>query len=167
MEKFIVSVLVNNRTGVLARVVMMFRRRGFNIDTLTVSETENADYSRVTITFSGDEAFRKQLMSQLGKIQDVKFVKILNKESSIVRELALIKMKNDPSTRQDIMTAVDVYRANIIDYGSTSMTIEMTGDSTKIDNFIALVREFGIIEMCRTGIVALERGKTTIHDAQI
>ena len=156
MKNFIVSMLVNNETGVLARVVMMFRRRNFNIDTLTVSE--------ITISFTGDEAFKKQLISQLRKIADVKFVKVLDGRESLVRELTLVKLKNQKDTRQDIMTAADVYGAKIIDYGPDSITVEITGETSKVNNFIELVKDFGIIELCRTGVVALERGKNSIVD---
>jgi acetolactate synthase-1/3 small subunit len=164
MKNFIVSMLVNNETGVLARVVMMFRRRNFNIDTLTVSETEEPKFSRITISFTGDEAFKKQLISQLRKIADVKFVKVLDGRESLVRELTLVKLKNQKDTRQDIMTAADVYGAKIIDYGPDSITVEITGETSKVNNFIELVKDFGIIELCRTGVVALERGKNSIVD---
>ena len=164
MEYYIVSVLVENHFGVLTRVTSMFRRRGFNIDTLTVGETESPEYSRITISFTGDESIKKQIISQLAKMPDVTKVEELNKETSSVRELVLIKIQNNQEIRQDVLAAVEVYRAKIVDYTSEALTIEITGETHKLNAFIELVRPFGIIEICRTGIVALSRGKVSIKD---
>lgn len=164
MEKHVVAALVKNQFGVLARVSGMFRRRGFNIDTLTVSETEDPKYSRITVSFTGDYKIKNQLIKQLQKMPDVEKILELFSDSAVIRELVLIKINNNPEIRQDIMTVVDVFRAKIIDYASDVLTIEITGESSKIDAFVELVREFGIIEICRTGIVALERGKSNILD---
>ncbi len=162
MERFVLAVLVNNHFGVLNRVASMFRRRGFNIDTLTVGETEDSRYSRITISFLGEDS-KDQIIKQLEKMPDIYKVIELPKESSVQRELLLIKVKNSPETRQDIMSIVDVFRAKIIDYGSESLTIEVTGESSKMNAFVELMKDFGINEMCRTGIVALSRGSETIH----
>ncbi|MCD7774769.1 MAG: acetolactate synthase small subunit [Clostridiales bacterium] len=162
MDRYILAVLVKNHFGVLARVASMFRRRGFNIDTLTVGETEDPEYSRITVTFTGDDKIKNQIASQLMKMPDVENVVEHKRGSSVSRELVLIKINNTPETRQDIMSVVDVFRAKVIDYAKDVMTIEITGESSKIDAFIDLVREFGIIEVCRTGIVSLERGKKNI-----
>lgn len=161
-EKFILSILVNNRYGILARVASMFRRRGFNIDTLTVGETENPEFSRITATFKGDAKISKQIQSQLMKMHDVIAVKELQRDNSVARELVLVKIKNCAKNRQDIMQIVDVFRAKVIDYGMDVMTVEITGESSKIDAFIRLANEYEIVEICRTGIVALERGKANI-----
>lgn len=162
MGRHILSVFVRNQYGVLARVSSMFRRRGFNIDTLTVGETENPDYSRMTVTFVGDIAIKNQIMRQLEKMPDVVRITELKKGDSVSRELVLIKIKNGRDTRQDIMSVVDIFRAKIVDYGTDAMTIEITGETSKIDAFVELVKEFGIIEMCRTGIVSLQRGSESI-----
>ena len=164
MEKnnqFVIAVYVDNQFGVLTRVTSMFTRRGFNIDALTVGETECPEYSRITISMSGDGYAREQLINQLRKLYNVKKVEVLE-DDSIKRELMLIKVKNDSTTRSDILAAVDVYRAKVIDYTTDELCVEITGDPTKIDAFVKLMVPFGIIEMCRTGIVALERGAQTL-----
>lgn len=162
MSKFILAVYVDNKFGVLTRVTSMFTRRGFNIDTLTVGETESPEYSRITLSMSGDGYARAQMINQLRKLYNVKKVELLDEESSIHRELMLIKVKNSSKFRQDIMTAVDVFRSKIIDYSTDAMCIEITGEPSKINAFIEILKPFGIIEMCRTGIVALERGSGSI-----
>jgi acetolactate synthase-1/3 small subunit len=161
MDKFIIAVYVENKTGVLTRVAGMFTRRGFNIDTLTVGETERSEYSRITITMNGDEHVREQIVNQLKKLYVVKRVEVLETEP-IKRELMLIKVKNTADNRNDIMTAVDVFRASVIDYSVESMCIEVTGAPSKMDAFVKLMEPFGILEMCRTGVVALERGAKTL-----
>lgn len=162
-DGFVIAVYVDNRFGVLTRVTSMFTRRGFNIDALTVGETERPEYSRITISLSGDGYAREQLINQLRKLHNVKKVDVLE-DDCIKRELMLLKVKYTSETRADIIAATDVYRAKVIDYTTDEMCIEVTGDPTKIDAFIKLMMPFGIIEMCRTGIVALERGNTTLFD---
>ena len=162
MEKtFIIAVYVDNQAGVLTRVTAMFTRRGFNIDTLTVGETERSEYSRITICMRGDDNVKAQIVNQLKKLIVVKGVEVLEDEPT-KRELMLIKVQNNAQFRNDIMTAVDVFRASVIDYSAESMCIEVTGAPTKIDAFIKLMQPFGILEMCRTGTVALERGTKTL-----
>ncbi len=162
MEKFVIAILVSNVAGVLTRVSSMFTRRGFNIDSLAVGETESFDYSRITITFTGDRAEKNQLIRQLSKLYDVEEVEVLDKNESVSRELLLIKVENKPETRQDIMSAVEVFRCKIIDYSAVALICEVTGESSKIQAFVELMKPFGIIEMCRTGIVALERGNNCL-----
>ncbi|MBR4873780.1 MAG: acetolactate synthase small subunit [Clostridia bacterium] len=161
VNQFVIAVYVDNRYGVLTRVTSMFTRRGFNIDALTVGETEHPEYSRITISMSGDGYAREQMINQLRKLYNVKKVEVLV-DDSIRRELMLIKVKNDSATRADVLAAVDVYRAKVIDYTTDELCVEITGDPTKIDAFVKLMVPFGIIEMCRTGIVALERGGQTL-----
>ncbi len=160
-NQFVLAVYVDNSPGVLTRVTAMFTRRGFNIDALTVGETEDSAYSRITIAMSGDEYVRSQLINQLKKLYVVKKVEVLDDEP-IKRELMLIKVANKAENRSDIMTAVDVFRASVIDYSPEGMCIEVTGSPSKIDAFVKLMQPFGILEMCRTGIVALDRGTTTL-----
>jgi acetolactate synthase-1/3 small subunit len=160
-NKFVLAVYVDNKYGVLTRVTSMFTRRGFNIDALTVGETESPEYSRITISMSGDGYAREQLINQMKKLYNVKKVDVLESDS-IKRELGLIKVKNSSETRADILAAVDVYRAKVIDYTTDALCIEITGEPSKIDAFVKLMLPFGIIEMCRTGIVALDRGDTTL-----
>lgn len=163
INQFVIAVYVDNKFGVLTRVTSMFTRRGFNIDALTVGETESPEYSRITISLSGDGYAREQLINQLRKLINVKKVELLE-DDCIKRELMLIKIYNRPENRADIHFAVDAYRAKVIDYTTERMSIEVTGDPHKIDAFIQLMIPFGIIEMCRTGIVALERGNNTLLD---
>lgn len=163
MKRFTVAILVNNQFGVLNRVTSMFRRRQFNISSLTVSETESAEYSRITVQSEGDGVAKQQLINQLYKLPDVRSVVELDKQETVSRELLLIKMKNDPQTRGDIRSASDAYEGKIVDYSKASIMIQMVGDSRKIDNFVNLMRDFEILEICRTGVVTLERGASTIE----
>ena len=163
-NKFVIAVYVDNQAGVLTRVTSMFTRRGFNIDALTVGETEHSEYSRITISMCGDDNVKQQLIEQLKKLLVVKKVEVLEDEP-IKRELMLIKVENKSKNRSDIMTAVDVFRANVIDYSPEAMCIEVTGQPSKIDAFVKLMQPFGILEMCRTGIVALERGANTLFNS--
>ena len=162
-HKFVIAVYVDNQAGVLTRVTGMFTRRGFNIDALTVGETERPEYSRITICMSGDRYVQEQMINQLKKLLVVKKVEVLSDEP-IKRELMLIKVKNEVANRADIMTAVDVFRASVIDYSTEGMCIEVTGNPSKIDAFVKLMQPFGILEMCRTGIVALDRGTATLFN---
>ena len=160
--KFVIAVYVENRFGVLTRVTSMFTRRGFNIDALTVGETESPEYSRITITMSGDGYARDQMINQLRKLFNVKKVEVLEKNTSIDRELMLLKVKNSAENRQEIMSVVDIFRCKIIDYAVDALCIEVTGEPSKIDAFVQLMKPFGIIELCRTGIVALDRGSSSV-----
>ena len=162
MNKYVIAALVENKPGVLTRVSSMFTRRGFNIDALTVGEIEDSNYSRITITITGDENTRDQFVSQLRKLFNVKKVQVLEAGNTISRELLLIKVRNSPEIRPEIMAAAEVYRGKIIDYASDVMSVEITGEPVKIDSFIELMKPMGILEMCRTGIVAIERGKGTL-----
>ena len=161
--KFTVAILVNNQFGVLNRVTSMFRRRQFNITSLTVSETESEEFSRITVQSEGDEVKKQQLINQLYKLPDIVSVAELSNTETVNRELMLIKMANDPATRADVRSAIDAFEGKIVDYTKESQTIQMVGDSQKIDNFIELMKEFGILEICRTGVVSLQRGGSTIR----
>lgn len=163
MNKHIVAVLVNNKFGVLNRVTSMFRRRQFNISTLTVSETESDELSRITVTFEGEETNKQQLINQLYKLPDVVSVEEFDLNNSVSFELLLIKMRNDPENRQDILTTAEIFKSKIVDYSMDSITIRLTEDSRRIDDFINIMREFTILEICRTGLVSLGKGSTTIR----
>jgi acetolactate synthase-1/3 small subunit len=165
MSRFIIAVYVDNQAGVLTRVTGMFTRRGFNIDTLTVSETERKEFSRITICMRGDDYVKEQMINQLKKLIVVKKVEVLD-DGTTQRELMLIKVRNAAEYRSDVMTAVDVFRASVIDYSPEAMCIEVTGSPSKMDAFVALMKPFGILEMCRTGIVALERGSATLLEEE-
>ena len=157
-NKYVIAVLVSNISGVLSRVSGMFTRRGFNIDSLTVGETESSGFSRITISFHGDDDIKERIFQQLKKLHDVREVEVLNANETVIRELLLIKVRNKPESRQDVMTAVEIFRSKIVDYAPTARICELTGETSKIDAFIELLKPCGIMEMCRTGIVAVERG---------
>lgn len=159
----VIAVYVENKYGVLARVSGLFMRRGFNIDSLAVGETEDKNYSRITITLNGDEYVREQLINQLVKLHNIKQVKLLDNEASVERELMLIKVKNTPENRNEIMAAAEIYRARIVDYNTDYMCVEVTGEPSKVNAFVEVMKPHGIVEMCRTGVVALERGNNIMQ----
>ena len=161
-QQYVIGVIVANVSGVLSRGSGMFTRRGFNIDSLTVGETESSGFSRITIAFHGDDDMKERILQQLQKLHDVREVEVLDTKDSVIRELLLIKVRNKAEIRQDIMTAVEIFRSKIVDYSPTSLTCELTGETSKIDAFIELLKPFGIMEMCRTGIVAIERGENCL-----
>ena len=161
-NNFTIAVLVHNRFGVLNRVTSMFRRRRFNIESLTVSETESPEYSRVTVKSYGEAVAKDQLMDQLYKLPDVVSIKELNDVDTVSCELLLIKMQNTPETREDIRAAAEAFGARTVDYTRESMVFQLTDDSARIDRFIDLMRDYTILEICRTGNVSLERGSATI-----
>ncbi len=160
-KRFVIAIYVDNKAGVLTRVSGMFTRRAFNIDALTVGETEYDKYSRITISVCGDEFLCEQIVNQLRKLHNVKRVEVLE-DNCIKRQLMLLKVAYDSNTRAEILAATEVYRAKVIDYTSSEMCIEVTGDPSKIDAFVKFMIPYGILEMCRTGIVALERGAKTL-----
>jgi acetolactate synthase-1/3 small subunit len=158
MKKHILSVLVENRAGTLSRVSGLFSRRGFNIDSLTVGETENPAVSRMTIVVTGDDAVLEQIIKQLGKLVDVIAIRDLDTSSYIKREIMLVKISADEKTRPAIVEVAAIFRSRVIDISPATITIEATGSMEKIDGLIQLLRPYGILEMARTGSVALERG---------
>ncbi len=159
MERFVIAALVENKYGVLTRVAGLFMRKGFNIDSLTVGETEDPNFSRITITLTGDENDKEQLINQLKKLQNVKSVKHIKEKQSLERELVLIKIKNTPSNRSELLAVTEIYRAKIVDYSLKTICVAMTGKPSKINAFIEIVRPLGIVELCRTGVAALERNE--------
>lgn len=163
MKRYVIAVYVENKYGVVARVSGLFMRRGFNIDSFTGQETDDPRYSRLTITLRGDDFTRDQLINQLKKLHNVKKVKLLEAGAAVERELMIIKVRNTPETRSEVMAAAEVYRAKIIDYTTNYMCIEVTGEPTKINAFSEVMKPLGIIEMCRTGVVALERGSSIME----
>ena len=164
MERHIISIYVENQAGVLSRIAGLISRRGYNIDSLSVGETEDPRFSRVTVVIHGDSYVVEQISKQVGKLFDVVNIKELKPDESIYRELALIKVKAEPQRRAEIVAIVDIFRANIIDVSASTITIEMTGDQTKINAFCELMSPFGITEIARTGLTGLQRGKDNIRD---
>ena len=163
MKRYVIAVYVENKYGVVARVSGLFMRRGFNIDSFTGQETDDPRYSRLTITLRGDDFTKDQVITQLKKLHNIKQVKLLEQGESVERELMIIKVRNTPETRSEVMAAAEVYRAKIIDYTTNYMCIEVTGEPSKINAFCQVMQPLGIIEMCRTGVVALERGSSIME----
>ncbi len=161
--KHTLAILVENKPGVLTRVAGLFSRRGFNIESLAVGVTEIPDTSRMTIVVNGDDHVLEQVMKQLNKLIDVIRVSDLPAEEAVNRELALIKVGVDSSTRAEVMQIVDVFRAKIVDVGIKSLVVEVTGDESKINAMEQLLRQFGIKEMVRTGKIAMNRGAKIVQ----
>jgi acetolactate synthase-1/3 small subunit len=156
--KHTISALVDNRPGVLARCASLFARRGFNIDSLAVSETENAEVSRMTLTVTGDDRVLEQICKQLEKLVDV--IKVLDhtQDLTIERELCLLKVKVNRRTRGEVLQIANIFRGEVVDVGNGNVIIEITGDTSKIDAFVRLMDEHGIDELVRTGKIVLVRG---------
>ncbi|MCK8824390.1 acetolactate synthase small subunit [Fuchsiella alkaliacetigena] len=153
-----VSILVANRSGVLVRVASLFSRRGYNIESLSVGTTDDPDVSRITVVVEGDEGIVEQVTKQLNKLVDIYKVSNISDDPSIDRNLALIKVKASLNNRSEIMQIVDVFRGKVVDVASESLVIEITGDEEKISAIEELLRPFGILEMVRTGKIAMVRG---------
>jgi acetolactate synthase-1/3 small subunit len=152
-----ISVVVQNRFGVLTRIAGLFSGRGFNIDTLNVGPTQHDKVSRMTIVVVGNDQVLEQVVKQLKKLVDVLEVYDFKDGDVIDRELILLKVKASSSTRPEVMQICDIFRAKIVDVQSSSLAIEVTGDESKIDKFLALMKPFGILELSRTGRIALPR----------
>jgi acetolactate synthase-1/3 small subunit len=160
----VIAALVENKPGVLHSVSNMFRRRGFNIESITVGRTEHEDLSRMTITVKGDEKTLEQIVKQMNKLIDVVKVSQLEPENIVTRELALIKVNvPDNKSRSDVINCVDVFRGRVVDVSPEALTIEITGTPDKIDAFLNLMRTYGIMELARTGLTALSRGMRSIR----
>ena len=160
----VIAALVENKPGVLHSVSNMFRRRGFNIESITVGHTEQKGITRMTITVSGDEKTLEQIVKQMNKLIDVVKVASLEPDSIVTRELALVKVNvPDTKTRSDIINCVEVCRGHVIDVSPETLTIEITGTPDKIDAFLNLMKGYGILELARTGLTALSRGVKSIR----
>ena len=153
------KVLVDNTSGVLNRVAGLFSRRGYNIDSLTVGETENPKYSRMTIVVTGDDDILEQIVKQITKLEDVRRVDVLEPSDSVTRELILVKIKAEPAQRQQVISITEIFRANIVDVAKDSLMIEITGSQSKLKAFLSLVEDYEILELVRTGITGLARGE--------
>lgn len=164
MRKMVLSILVDNTAGVLSRVSGLFSRRGYNIDSLSVGETENKNYSRMTVVVSGDDQILEQIRKQLEKLEDVIEIKELDSGNSVCRELVLVKVSVDGEKRQAVITIADIFRAKIVDVGINSLMVELTGNQAKIDAFLNLLNGFDILEIVRTGLTGLTRGSENGSD---
>ncbi len=165
MGRHILAALVENRPGVLSRVANLFRRRSFNIDSLTVGRTQDDDHSRITLVMEGSRKEAERLELNLYKLINVLEVEHMSESPSLVRDLALIKVAVDRESRREVHQLTQIFRARVIDVSAESMIIELTGEERKIESFAELLRPFGIVEMVRTGVVAMGRGEHTLeHD---
>ncbi|MDR0531856.1 MAG: acetolactate synthase small subunit [Oscillospiraceae bacterium] len=158
MSRNVLSVLVDNHAGVLARVSSLFGRRGFNIDSLSVSATNDPALSRITIVVSGDETELEQIIKQTAKLVETRAVFRVEQSSGVLRELLLVKVGADEQTRPALREISVIYKAKIIDLSPGSMVFELTGEPEKIDAFLEMLAGYPILELCRTGVTALQRG---------
>ena len=163
-KRMVLSILVDNTSGVLSRVAGLFSRRGYNIDSLTVGETEHPDISRMTVVSRGEDSVLEQITKQLSKLEDVKEIVELERDTSVCRELVLVKVAAGIAERTELNTIANIFRANVVDVSSEIMMMEMTGTISKIDAFIKLLDGFEIKELVRTGITGLTRGSDSIAD---
>lgn len=162
MEKYTLSVLVENHAGVLSRVVGLFTRRGFNIHSLSVGPTVDESISRITIEVKGDVYMVEQVSKQLSKIMEVIKIKTLREDEMVKRGIILVKIKTTTKTRSEIIEIVNIFRAKVVDISVSTVTAELTGSDKKLDAFIKMVEQYGIEEIARTGMTALERGSNTL-----
>lgn len=162
MKREVLSILVDNHSGVLTRISSLFGRRGFNIDSLTVSATDDPKISRITIVVHDDEQVLEQIIKQTQRLEETRAVLVLNTHKSLLRELLLVKIAADETNRSAVREVAEIYKAKIIDLSATSMVMELTGEPEKIDAFLDVLTPYTIVEMCRTGITALERGTQNI-----
>ena len=166
MKKRVLSLLVDNTSGVLSRVAGLFSRRGYNIDSLTVGETADPRYSRMTVVVNGvkgDRQILDQITKQLAKLVDVVDIKQLAEGESVTRELVLVKVRVGRENRQDVMSIANIFRAKIIDVGVDSLIIELTGTESKIEAFFKLLGDYEILELARTGMTGLSRGAEDVR----
>ncbi len=166
-ESYTLAILVNNKSGVLMRVVSLFSRRGYNIDSLSVGETENKEVSRITIVVSGDRSIVEQIIRQAEKLIDVKSVYEMTPSKSVQRELVLIKIKATNETRSDIVSLGDIFKAKIVDVTPNTVTFQLTGSLDKLQSFMDLANSYGIIELVRTGITGLTRGEKPLSELSL
>ena len=163
MKKRILSILVDNTAGVLTRVAGLFSRRGYNIDSLTVGETADPRFSRMTVVATGDDQVLDQITKQLAKQVDVRDIKVLKPDQSVNRELMLIKVRVNSDQRANVIAVSRIFRANIIDVGPRSLIIELIGTQSKLDAFVKLLEGYEILELARTGTTGLSRGMDDVR----
>jgi len=157
-KKYVLSVLVENHAGVLSRVSGLFSRRGYNIDSLTVGETHHPGRSRMTIVVQGDDTILEQITKQLAKLVEVISIQHCEHDSTVVREMALIKVAVSASTRSGVIETANIFRARIVDVAEESLIVEATGSQEKVGSLIKLLEPFRILELVRTGLTAMQRG---------
>ena len=157
MKKEVVSIYVDNKANVLTRIVSLYGRRGFNIDSLTVSATNYHDISRITVVFEGDNLTLHQIVSQTEKLEVVRSIKTLDSKKSFFRELLMVKVAADKEKRREIKEITDIYRAKIISLEKETMVLELTGSPEKLDAFLKILEDYDIVDICRTGVTGIEK----------
>lgn len=163
MSRMVLSLLVDNTAGVLSRVAGLFSRRGYNIESLTVGETADPRYSRMTVVSVGEPEILEQIEKQLRKLEDVRDIKELKPGHSVYRELILIKVRANASERMAVNSIAEIFRATVVDVGKESMTVMLTGDQSKLDALINLLEDYEILELARTGLTGLSRGAKDVR----
>ncbi len=158
MRKMVLSLLVRNESGVTSRISGLFTRRGYNMESITGGVTENALVSRITVVVSGEEALLEQVTKQLAKLEDVIEIEELEADNSVCRELILVRVAVNEIQRPEIVSVADIFRANVVDVAKDSLMIELTGNKSKLDAFLELLRGYEILGIARTGITGLFRG---------
>ena len=159
MRQIVLSLLVDNNPGVLARVAALFSRRGYNIDSITAGITNDPKYTRITVAVSGDNQILEQIRNQIAKLVEVRKIVELENNHSVCRELVLVKVMADKKEKQEIIAIADIFRAKVVD----TLMIELTGNQNKLDAFLNLMADFEVLEMVRTGITGLGRGVSTLN----
>ncbi len=162
-KKVTIAILVENNANVLSRISMLFGRRGYNIDSLTVSATNDPDISRITLTAVGDEPVIEQILLQTKKLVEVKAVQIEDENEAILRELLLVKVAATEAQRAGIKDVCEVYKAGIVDYSTDSLVCELTGTPSKINGLLDVISNYTILEQCRTGVTAIDRGSKIMY----
>ena len=163
LRRYTVGVLVDNEMGVLSRVSGLFSRRGFNIGSLAVGPTQDREVSRITIVVLGDDAHIEQLVQQLYKLICVQKVQVMQSRNAVERQLLLVKVKAGVAEREGLMRLVDIFKAKVLDVTKSSMILQITGDNDKVAAILSLLEDYGITELVRTGVVALERGDDVMN----
>ena len=163
LKRYTVGVLVDNEPGVLSRVSGLFSRRGFNIESLAVGPTQDPEVSRITIVVLGDDAHIEQLVQQLYKLICVQKVQVMHSRNAVERQLLLVKVKAGVAEREGLMRLVDIFKAKVLDVTKSSMILQITGDNDKVAAILSLLEDYGITELVRTGVVALERGDDVMN----
>ncbi len=163
-KRYTIGALVSNKSGVLTRISGLFARRGYNIESLTVCATEDAEISRMTIILIGDEYMLYQMIRQMDKLEDVKKIGCANELDCVYRELMMVKVNARPEERNQIAMINDIYKAKVVDLSIDTMILELTGDPEKLDAFVKVIEPYGILEMQRTGVTVLARGRHILKD---
>ena len=164
MKKYTITALLANKSGVLTRLSGLFARRGFNIESICACTTEDENFSRITIVFTGDEHTLSQMTKQLDKLIDVKKITLAEENESVFRELLLVKVNAPAEKRSELLNIKEIYKAKIVDLSPRTAILELTGEPNKLDGFLQVVEPYGVLEMARTGVTALSRGEKCLND---